>query len=92
MKQIREYALEDANFIKEEFDLIDPEFIICGYTFGILKDVLGISPISCDKEYRVYKNDEKIFINYWHPAAHFPADMSYYTLCALIQKNLQRIS
>lgn len=89
MKQLRKYALEDANFIKEEFDLISPDIIICGYTFRILIEVLGINPLSFDKGDRVYTLDNKIFINYWHPAAHYPADMSYYTLCALFQKKLQ---
>ena len=89
MEEIKKYALEDANFIREEFDLIDPEIIICGYTFGIVKEIFENKFPSVDYENRIMTFDNKMFFNYWHPAAHYPADMSYYTLCALFQRNFR---
>ena len=88
MNEVRKYAIEDANFIREEFNLINPEVIICGYTFGIVKEILGINSSSLNNEHRIFIFNNRKFINYWHPAAHYPADMSYYTLSALYQKGL----
>ena len=88
MNEIRKYALEDADFIREEIDLIGPEVIICGYTFEIVKEILQFNSPSLDTEYRIFIFNDRRFINYWHPAAYYPADMSYYTLSALYQKSL----
>ena len=88
MNEVRKYAIEDANFIREEIDLINPEVIICGYTFGIVKEILEINSPSLNNEHRIFSFNNRKFINYWHPAAYYPADMSYYALLALYQQSL----
>ena len=38
--EIAEYAKYDCEEIKKEFELMDPDIIICGFTFYVLKDIV----------------------------------------------------
>lgn len=78
------FAKDDKQELKRQLELINPDVIICGYTLHFLKKVLGnelyLTNIE-DKMYGFWK--DKIIIDYYHPACHYPNKINYYTLSAI---------
>ncbi len=91
MDDIGNYAKHDADLIQREIELISPNVIVCGYTFEALNSVLN-SPFNKSKAYcdNWYYRDTRgrIFLDYYHPANHYPALMNYYGLTAIYQQAL----
>ena len=90
-ESLRLYAENDAAEIVKEIELINPNIIICGYTMGYL--ILSLetlkkndsSVISINKEANFSENfhynwKNRIVLDYYHPAARYPALLSYYGL------------
>lgn len=75
------YVETDWHFIKKQIEVIKPTIIICGNTWGLIKDKLSYNKISD----RAYMSDNIIYIDYWHPANRASNKMNYYALCALVQ-------
>lgn len=87
--EIIQYAEYDAKEILREIEIINPDIIVCGYTIGSLNAALKkmdptFIPFKYNKKatsenyHYVWKN--RIIIDYYHPAARYPALMSYYGL------------
>lgn len=87
--EIIQYAEYDAEEILREIEIINPDIIVCGYTIGPLNATLKkmdptFVPFKYNKKatsenyHYVWKN--RIVIDYYHPAARYPALMSYYGL------------
>lgn len=58
----------DKCFIKEQIDLINPDIIVCGSTWPLILEskVFGESVPKRESDW-VYRWDDKIFLDYWHP-------------------------
>jgi len=67
--EIFEYAQKDKALINEEIDIINPDLIICGGTFDILKVVFEFRVMECDSgaQYAAYNN--RVYIDMPHPRA-----------------------
>ncbi len=99
------YAQNDADLLRKEIDLIAPDIIVCGNNSSLLRIVYGASVDSKnnvlhDGEMNEHtytlmnKNgyvwfDDKLIIDFWHPANQFPKMMNFYTLCSIYQKALE---
>ncbi len=60
---------KDARFLRQQIDLLSPRLILCGNTFGLVKDELfpGYKRIpGADCSY--HQGQDRIMIDYWHPA------------------------
>jgi len=85
------YAQTDAELLKRQFDLIAPDVIVCGYTFGALKTALDLQ---IDKEKKHNDNwyywdrQRRLYIDYYHPANQYPALINYYGLICIYQQAL----
>ncbi len=89
-KDLMQYAEMDAYEILKEIELINPDIIICCYTIGYLISALekldqDPSIVLIDKKEHPsdnyhYKWKNRIVIDYYHPAARYPALLSYYGL------------
>lgn len=92
MDEVKDYAIMDAEFIYREIELINPEVIIFGNTFPILREVYSLNSLklleAADLDGYVYLWNNRICIDFGHPAAQYPTDMMYYTLCSLYQQTL----
>lgn len=88
-KDIIQYAEYDAEEILREIEIINPDIIVCGYTIGPLNAALkkmdptfiqfkSNKETTSENYHYVWKN--RIVIDYYHPAARYPALMSYYGL------------
>ena len=94
--EIFAYSLIDKEEIKKEFTLIDADIIICGATFKtLLSAVYNISwenQIKHSDNWYYYLNldgKERLFIDFYHPANHWPDLMNYYALISIYQLALK---
>lgn len=83
-RDLWKYMQEDKEELKKEFEIINPDIIVCGSTFEMLKEILG-------EEAEVEKTQDilygfwrdKLIINYYHPACHYPNRVNYYALMSI---------
>lgn len=83
-QDLRVYLEQDKAELKEEIELINPDIILCGYTFGMLKDVLGDElyvDTTSDTMYGFWR--DKLIIDYYHPACQYPNRINYYALMSI---------
>ena len=78
------YVKEDGILIKKQIDLINPEIIVCGHVWYLIKE-LWKTPVEVYNE--VLKTEGRIIIDFWHPSSWDPEEMKYYALAALIQNS-----
>ena len=80
-KDLSEYVDKDWDLIHKQIRDISPKIVICGSTFGLIKDkLLGLKKIS-DMAYLV---DGVVYINFWHPSNRASNRMNYYALCSVV--------
>ena len=93
--EITAYARADSIELMKEFELIDPDIIVCGTTFHILiTEVFGMQAFNnsevCDNYF--YWLDvagkQRLFIDYYHPANHWDNLMNYYGIVCIYQQAL----
>ena len=97
------YVGEDSDLIKEQFNEIDPQIIVCGNTAYYFELIFGYNPKQRNS-FATY-NGQKILhkdflekgyvwagntliIDFCHPANRFDRKGKYYALCALYQQAL----
>lgn len=79
--ELKLYANRDLSFIKREFELINPDIVICGFVWDYIKDIwTEVKPIYD----LVYKYSDIYFVDFWHPANQFPKKLNYYCLLSII--------
>lgn len=74
----------DKDLLKRELELIDADIIVCGYTFGMLCEVLGDEiemDGTADSMFAFWK--DKLIIDYFHPACRYPNRINYYALMSI---------
>ena len=79
---LSEYAISDKEYIKKQIQIINPEIVICGYTWEYVRDFWPSDKVSD----LVYFADGRIFIDYWHPANQYPHKLNYYAFAFLLQQ------
>lgn len=91
--EISAYADYDSKEIIRQIEIINPDIIICGATFGDINRIMG-NPCKkgeCDNWF--YYSDaigkrERLFIDYYHPANRYPALLNYYGIVNIYQQAL----
>ncbi len=72
--------------------MIDPDIIVCGYTFQILyHEVFEYDNLGKNDNWYYYLdvfNKKRLFIDYYHPANHWPSLTNYYGLMGIYQQAL----
>lgn len=83
MAEIGAIAKRDGELLKKQVELIAPNVVVCGNTWGEVKhlwtDSKRIFP-------RIWCTESITFINYWHPANQYPNDLNDLALSALLAK------
>jgi hypothetical protein len=91
-EEIASYAEADREEIIKEFELIDADIIVCGYTFGILMDKVFKVDYKKNSNNWAYYMDlcgrERLVIDYYHPANHYPDLANYYAVTNIYQQAL----
>lgn len=96
-----EHAIEDRFFLRCELDILQPKVIVCGNNSSLLRLLYGASlsngKVGQDGDISysfMHQNgyafaEEKIILDFYHPANQYPAIMNYYTICSLYQQALK---
>lgn len=93
--EIEAYAFADKEEIKKQLEIIAPDIIICGSTFGALNHVYDdrICPegLWCDNWFYytdAVSDNKTLVIDYYHPANYYPALVNYYAVTNIFQQAL----
>ena len=91
---LRNFAISDADELKEELQIINPRIIICGNIWDIVKDTVFEGKAKELAEIpEVYRWMDSFIISYYHPAYFTIKDeFHYYTIreiCRGIRKNIE---
>lgn len=78
----------------EQINLYKSNFVIfCGvsevFNTYYLKENQKINWEKTEKGYSYFKNDNTIFIQFWHPNAYFPHNMMLYTLMDIVKETIE---
>lgn len=85
---LRRYVAADGDFIKEQFDILNPDIVVFCNTWHLVKELWPDA--EAVSQYVLYWAKEgKLFINYWHPACHYPNSVMFYALCAIYRNALE---
>ena len=80
------------DLLKRQIKLIDPDIIVCGYTFGALNEILGgvSKDWNANRFYysKAFGDRERLILDYYHPANRYPDILNYYSLAAIYQQAL----
>lgn len=93
-EEISAYAKEDSQEIIREIELIDPDIIICGATFGDINEITGRTVEKGSNDNWYYFIDaiggkNRLFIDYYHPANRYPALLNFYGIVGIYQQALR---
>jgi hypothetical protein len=91
MQQIIQYAEDDKTEIKHQIEIIDPDIIVCGYTFEALNSIYDNQINKKSSDYNdnwFYRIDNRLVIDYYHPANRYPALLKYYGIVNIYQQAL----
>lgn len=64
-KKVEDHAAKYAEFLKRQVSIIDPEIVVCGGTYAMLKK--HVYPSMSRVSSRIHEFDKRIFINAFHP-------------------------
>lgn len=64
---IKSHAIADRELWTTEIEIIRPDFVICGGTFGIVQEVLGFEPSISPSGACTGKALNTLFIDFYHP-------------------------
>ncbi len=79
------YAERYGDLLIKQVNLINPDIVICGSTWDLIKPLIPHDHIG-DLLYREKDNNSgRLFINFWHPANRFPRLMNCMTLMSLVR-------
>lgn len=90
--EIWDYGRRDRDFLLEEIEIINPDVVICGGTFTMIKEIYGLNIQECCTGvlYSTHKN--KLFIDMPHPRARVGKNVVYTyfkeTMLELENKNI----
>lgn len=68
---IKNYAIKDKDFLKEEFELINPDIVVCGNTGDYYGDIIyedSLEALINDSECYCYKHGNRLVIEFYHPS------------------------
>lgn len=100
MKEIIDCSIKDKELLAEEIRLIDPDIIVCCYTFEALQNVFNLKENSCnyrdDKNWFYITNEisnkNLIILDFYHPSYYSVKDLLlYYSLAGIYQQALLSI-
>lgn len=78
------YVNADKDLLKKELEIVNPDIIVCGYTFSMLAAVLGDELERYNTEDTMFAFwKDKLIIDYYHPACHYPNRVNYYALMSI---------
>jgi hypothetical protein len=87
---IAQYAIKDGIFLKKQIEIINPEIIICCYTMSSYEKIYSVEKSNFHQYTEgIYFHENRVIIDFYHPANRFPRMMNFYTIGALYYQYLR---
>lgn len=80
------YAKEDSSLLEKQVLLINPDIILCGYTFEPFKTFWKKPLNKVGNTGFIFKSEGLTVIDFWHPSNHYPNHLCFYALCSILQE------
>ena len=90
-EDLEKFAVDDKKELKKELEIIQPDIIVCGNNYSLLKEVLGDELNDgnvWDNLFTMWNNT--LVINYYHPAVQYANRVNYYALTAICNAAIQK--
>lgn len=90
-EDLMKYATQDAEFLRHQIDWINPDIVVCCYTYetGLYDAIYPNSDCSVVSEWCIHhtvNGKQRLVIDFWHFANQYPNKVMYYALCAVLLK------
>lgn len=90
---LAKYVESDKDLLHDQINTINPDIVLCCYTFelGFYQAIHDVqeSELVCVSEWCYHheiNGKTRLVIDYWHFANQYPNKITYYALCAVLQK------
>ena len=81
MDDIERHAKDHKDLLWEQIELINPDMVICGGTWGTVQPLWDeVTPLYD----RIWKVRGRLFVDCYHPANQYAHMLNYYSLMGLI--------
>lgn len=87
LNQVAKFCELDADKIREQIEMINPEIIICGGTWAEASRFIWRDDEKHEVYARTYSVRDRFVFDFWHPANQFPKVLNYYALGCLLQNS-----
>lgn len=78
---VARFAREDADFLREQLALYDPDVIICGGVGPLVNELMNLGPWArTSKGLEFVRRGKTDILNFYHPQARYPLEMLYFSL------------
>ncbi|MFA7578455.1 MAG: hypothetical protein WC002_10360, partial [Candidatus Muiribacteriota bacterium] len=79
IEEIERFAESNSDFLKRQFELINPDIVICGGTGEIFKKIIGLKDEDWERsirgEYYLKTSDNKLILHHYHPGARIASNL-----------------
>jgi len=83
IEEIKKFASDERDLLSRQVDLIKPDIICCCGVFGSVNVLWNeIEEIG----HRLFKTDDYLIIDYWHPATLWSQDLFYFGLKGIVEQ------
>jgi hypothetical protein len=90
MIELQKVAMRDIAYITKELEIIQPNIVVCGGTFNIVKNLFGgFNEINGIERCYMRKQRDELWIDFCHPGYRIYHDFMYYTLMVIYQNYLR---
>jgi len=83
--ELAEYARADGDLLRQQIELIDPDIVICGYTWPHVKHLWPEAKNAAFEG--VWRVGRRVFLDFWHPGHRIADDLKYYAFACLLQNS-----
>tara|TARA_R110002072_G_scaffold249084_3_gene408060 strand:- start:9026 stop:9667 length:642 start_codon:yes stop_codon:yes gene_type:complete len=79
---LRKYVESDWDLLLQQIHDLAPDLVICGFTYPIFRDRLRAPK---KRGEWIYRANGLTFVDFWHPANHYPHKLNYYSICTAVR-------
>ena len=83
LEEIQAHIAPKADYVKKQISLINPDWIVCGYTWRLISEHVTVTSHPTPNSY--IDTNDRIIIDFWHPANRFPRLMNCATLVTILR-------
>lgn len=84
-EDLKGYVESDWELTMAQIKEINPDLIICGSTYPLIKNKLT-NPVKSNEWF--YEAEGYMFVDYWHPSVRWPYKVKYYSILSALHQSI----